>query len=414
MRSTHTANVFTLLAVLVLVFLAPVAHAEDVYLADVDGVITAGTAQYLARVIGEAENAQVDALIVSVDTPGGLVSATEDIVDAFTATDVKIVVYVGEGAWAYSAGTYLLMAADVAACHPQATIGAAEPQPTDNKTRNAMAAWMATLAEGHMRNATAAKSFVTENTALSGRDALGLEVIDSAPVSLDALLAELADERVIAIERAPTLLESLYIVVAHPQLASLLVMLGVLGAVFAVRTGEELTIVVTALALLVGLWAMGSIEYSVMGVALLVAGIAFLAVEAGQPGFGVFGAAGIIATLLGIFSIDAEPFYAPNLADDVVLFVLGVAALVSVAFILILRTILAGLHYQSNLGPERFAGDTGRVTVRLDPRGKVNVKGESWPAVSVDGKTIDVDATVKIAAVKDDVLQVSVIKEEPR
>ncbi len=403
-----------LLALFIAIALSSCTHAETIYVAVVDGVITAGTAQYLIRVIGEAEEAQADILIVTVDTPGGLVSATEDIVDAFTATDVDIVVYVEEGGWAYSAGTYLLMAADVAACHPDATIGAAEPQPAENKTRNAMAAWMATLAESHGRNTTAARSFVTENTALSGRDALSLGVIDQTSPSREALLEALSDGKVIASEHPPTLLESLYIVVAHPQLASLLVMLGVLGAVFAVRTGEESAIVVAALALLVGLWAMGSIEYSVMGVALLVAGIAFLALEASQPGFGVFGVAGMIATLLGIFSIDAEPFYQPRLADDVVLFVLGVAALVCLAFIFILRTILAGLHYQSNLGPERFIGDAGWVTVRIAPRGKVHVKGESWPAVSADGNPIDVDATVRIIEVKDDILHVSAIKEDAR
>ena len=141
---------------------------QIVYLAEVEGEIKAGTFQYLKSLVREAEKAEAEYLIIKLDTPGGLLKSTKDIIDLLLKTEIKTVVFVHkEGGWAYSAGTFILLAADLAIVHPEASIGACQPQEmfgqeqkVADKVIEGTVSWIKSLDEIQKRNPEIAEKFV--------------------------------------------------------------------------------------------------------------------------------------------------------------------------------------------------------------------------------------------------------------
>ena len=137
-----------------------------VFLAEVEDEIKAGTLQYLKRAVREAKKSQADYLVLKLDTPGGLLKSTKDIVDLLLKTEIKTVVFVHkEGGWAYSAGTFILLAADFAVVHPEASIGACQPQEmfgqeeAGEKVIEGTVSWIKSLAEIQKRNPETFRQF---------------------------------------------------------------------------------------------------------------------------------------------------------------------------------------------------------------------------------------------------------------
>ena len=164
------------------------------YLAEIEGEIKAGTHQYLKRVIKIAEEEKAEYLIIKLDTPGGLLQSTRDIADLLLATPVKTVVFVHkEGGWAYSAGTFILLAADLAFVNPTASIGAAQPvemlgeAEVSDKMMEGTVSWIRGLAEARERDPEIAEKFVRENLTLTGREAQEIGIIDGTARTLDEL-----------------------------------------------------------------------------------------------------------------------------------------------------------------------------------------------------------------------------------
>ncbi|MBZ1345396.1 MAG: ATP-dependent Clp protease proteolytic subunit [Candidatus Nealsonbacteria bacterium] len=198
-------------------------------IAEIDGEIKAGTLQYLKRVVREAEKAEAEYLIIKLDTPGGLLKSTRDIINLLLETKVKTVVFVHkEGGWAYSAGTFILLAADYAVVHPEASIGAAEPRimagevmEADPKVVEGMASWIKSLAERNQRNPEIAEKFVRENLTLTGKEAKEVGVIDETARNLDELFLKLEISEPKITEIQPTPIERFFDLLSHPYLISL-------------------------------------------------------------------------------------------------------------------------------------------------------------------------------------------------
>jgi len=184
--------------------------AENVGLIEIRDTIGPATATYIARAIETATNDHDVCLIIQLDTPGGLVSSMKDIVQKFYASPVPVVVYVSpSGAMAASAGTFITMAADVAAMAPNTTIGAAHPielspggsvQAQDDvmkkKEENALASYIESVAERHGRNVEWARSAVLESASVTASNALQLNIIDIIARDVPDLLNQV-DGRVI-------------------------------------------------------------------------------------------------------------------------------------------------------------------------------------------------------------------------
>ncbi len=384
-----------------------------VVVAEVEDEIKAGTAQFFKRVISQAEEIKADYLVIKLDTPGGLLKATEDIVDLILETEITTIIFVHqEGGWAYSAGTFILMAADYAIVHPEASIGAAQPvvmgagQEVAEKMTGAMASWMRSLAEIHQRDPEIAEKFIRENLTLTGREAKKIGIIDGTARDLEEVFLKLnilePDVRIIQL----TLFEKFFNFLSHPHLISLFLTIGGLAIIMAVRSGEfEITGIVGIITLLIGFWGMGIITFSFLGIGLLLAGLFLLMMEIFvEPGFGIFGIGGAIAVVLGIFTFGAEPFFVPGFFDAMTMLVIGAGLALCLFFVIMTRGVAKTIKSKPKTGPEALIGLNVEVIKKLDPRGYVKVNQETWSAKSVDEEIILEKSKVEIIKVEGNTL----------
>jgi membrane-bound serine protease (ClpP class) len=384
-----------------------------VIVATIEDEIKTGIVQYLQRVINIAEEEGADYIIIKLDTPGGLIKATEDIVDLILGTEITTIVFVHrEGGWAYSAGTFILMAADYAIVHPRASIGAAQPvvlgagEAAAGKIIEAMASWMKSLAEIHQRNTEVAEKFVRENLTLTGIEAKEKGVIDKTTKDLNEIFLKVGilEPNIKTIE--PTLIERFFNFLSHPQLISLFLTIGGLAIILAIHSGEfEINGIIGIIALLIGFWGMGIITFSFLGIGLLLLGIFLLLIEMFvEPGFGIFGITGTIAVVLGILTFGAEPFFAPELFDAITMTIIGAALSLCIFFVIIGRKVAKIFKSKPKTGAEALIGLGVEAITELNPRGYVKVDQETWSAKSIDEKIIPKGTKVEIIKVEGNTL----------
>jgi len=388
---------------------------QIVYLAEVEGEIKAGTFQYLKSLVREAEKAEAEYLIIKLDTPGGLLKSTKDIIDLLLKTEIKTVVFVHkEGGWAYSAGTFILLAADLAIVHPEASIGACQPQEmfgqeqkVADKVIEGTVSWIKSLAEIQKRNPEIAEKFVRENLTLTGKETKEAGIINETARNLDELFLKLniVEPKIKTI--SSTFSERFFDLLSHPYLISLFLTLGGLGLIFAFRTGEfELTGILGVLFLLIGLWGMGIIQFSIFGILLILLGLFLLIMEIFQPGFGIFGGLGIVSLLLGIFTFEAEPFLSPQIFEAMTMVVFGAIIGIGILFIIIGRGVVKTFRTKPKTGPEALIGLEAEVIKELNPLGQVILRNEIWQAESASGQTIPKGKKVKIVKIEGNTLYV--------
>ncbi len=378
-----------------------------VVIVEVNSEIKAGTAQFIKRTLSEAEKQEADLYLINLNTPGGLLKSTEEITRLLLDSRVKTAVFVDKaGGWAFSAGTFILISAEVAAAHPESSIGAAQPRllglaevaEPDEKIVEASVSWIRSLAAARERNADVAEKFVRENLTLGGKEALNEGIVDFAPTSTEELLASLNINDSELIYLQPSLVESLLSFFSTPQIASLLLTIGGLGIILVFRTGEFETLGIIAISgLLLGLWGLGAISLSVLGVAFLVVGATLLFFEITNPGFGVFGVAGTVSILFGVLFFGQEPFSAPVLARTTTYLALGSALAFTLVFLFAGRLSFGALRSTAKSGMESYIGKVGVVLEELDPYGRIQLDYEDWRAKSI-GKKINRRQKVKVVS----------------
>ena len=376
---------------------------------DIAGEIRAGTVQFVKRALTKAQAGDFGLFIIQLNTPGGLLKATEEISRLLLDSKIQTAVFVHKsGGWAFSAGTFILLSAEIAVSHPNASIGAAQPRALgigevaepDEKIIKASSSWMKSLAEARGRNPEVAEKFVLENLTLSGKEAHEQNIINFTAVSLDELLNKLKFKDAAIEEVTPNLLEQILSFLSISFLIPLLLGIWSLGLFFVFRTGEVEIGIFAIAALLLGLWGMGAINLSALGAALLFFGIALIILEIFvMPGFGVFGIVGTIAFLFGILTFAQEPFLPSVFTNAAFWFVMGATLAVSVFFIVLGRLSLKTLRAKARAGPEALIGETAVVTETLHPYGKVKINREDWVAKNISGKEI-IEAGEKMEIVK--------------
>jgi membrane-bound serine protease (ClpP class) len=391
---------------------APVTRTGHLNVVTIDGSINPASSDYLQKAIAESETDGAAALLVELDTPGGLVASTKDIIQAMLNARVPIIVYVApRGAWAGSAGTFITMAGNVAAMAPGSSIGAAHPvgigggTPSDDeegestdqgarKAENLLAAFIESIAEERKRNVEWAAKAVRESVAVTADKALELGVIDIVAATRSDLLTQLlehpfpfqgemvvldvADARQRSIEM-DTLTRVLNVIV-DPNIAVLLLMAGLLGLYVEFnQPGTVVPGVVGAACLLLALIAMQILPFSWIGLLLIAAGIALFVTEIFVTSYGLLFTGGIICFLIG----GSMMFDRPDLSDLNVSFwpvlvpaVAGMALFAGLVVYAVGRTL--GRPQES--GVSELIGMTGVATTALDPTGTVFIRGEHWNA----------------------------------
>ncbi len=421
---------FLLLMVLGLSFAA--GAAPRVVVLGVDGAISPATADYVVRGISHAEQSGAEAVVLRLDTPGGLDSAMRDIIRKMLASRVPVVVWVApEGARAASAGTYILYAAHVAAMAPATNLGAAtpvaigggeaeppaaakgakpEPSAMARKQVQDAAAYIRSLAQLRGRNAEWAERAVKEAVSLSAQEALREGVIDLIAADLPGLLAAvdgrpvkvgdrqrpLATREAALEERAPDWRTRWLAVITDPGVAYILLLIGMYGLFFEFSNpGFGIAGVAGAICLLLALFAFQLLPVSYAGLALILLGVGLLIAEVFVPSFGVLGLGGIVAFVAGsVMLMDREVAGSSIPMSLIIAFTIATAAFI----LLVGRMALASRRRPVVTGREELLGARGRVVSVEQGEAWVRVHGELWRARS-DGP-LAVGQDVEVTAVE--------------
>lgn len=369
----------------------------------VDGVISPITTNYITRGIAEAEERGSAALVIELDTPGGLLQSTQNIVRALFDTRVPVIVYVSpDGARAASAGTFITLAAHVAAMAPSTTIGAASPvtmapgggQADSVMQRKLFAAtesFMRSIAERRGRNVEWAIAAVREGASVTEAEALELAVIDLVAADLEELLRE-ADGRVVegdtlrtagaAVEEIPRNLAERFLgLIIRPELMLILMLVAVYGIIGELTNPGAIVPGVTGvIALILLLYASAAMPINAAGYLLVALAIALFIAEAFTPTFGIFITAGAVAFFLGGLMLFQE------LPDSISLpwgYLVPATLLTALFFVWIATAGLKAQFAPPRSGTEAMVGARAEVIEPVGPAGgRVVAQGEYWRAVA--------------------------------
>lgn len=383
--------------------------------ARLEGVVTPAMADYLVEAVDAAEAQRCRALLVTTDTPGGMLDATRRIVQAFLGASVPVIVYVQpEGARAGSAGVFITLAAHVAVMAPATNIGAAHPvsltggDPGESggkhmadKVENDAAALVRSIAERRGRNPQWAEAAVRESISATAREALRKNVIDVIAGSQQTLLERLdgrlvrVNGEVVRLQTANAALRDYEMslqqraqaILGDPTLSYILLMIGALGVMIEVyNPGIFIPGAVGAFCLLLAAIGLNVLPVNIGAVVLILVAVALFVAESQLPSFGMLTLAGIASLLLGgVLLIDeADPdFYVePSVA---------VSWGAIIPMVLLFGGAAAALAWQASrtqplrspTGREGLLGERGRARTDIDAAdGLVSVHGERWTAVA--------------------------------
>ena len=387
------------------------AASPRVFVIDLNGAVGPVSAGFVVRGLKRAADEGASLAVLRLDTPGGLDSSMREIVRAILASPVPVAGFVAPGgARAASAGTFILYACQIAAMAPGTNLGAAspvslfgglssrpaksgKPVPADTEARKVMndaIAYIRGLARLNGRNADWAEAAVRSAASLPADEALKLNVIDLVADNVDQLLAridgrgvtvagsarvlKLAGARIVHIE--PGLRTRLLYILTNPNVAFLLLLVGVWGLVFEFsHPGIFAPGVTGAIALFLGLAALSIIPINLAGLALTLLGLGLMVTEAFVPSFGALGLGGIAAFVLGAMLTFDTPGY--RLAWPVVI---GAAAVSAALLVLVLAMLVRARRLPAATGDAGLIGAEGKVIAWSQGQGEVMALGERWRA----------------------------------
>ena len=426
-------KLFVIILVLGFTLISISASAEQpvVYEIQIEGPIEPAVALYVHRAVQLSEKNDVQALIVLIDTPGGLGDSMDSIAKDFLASNVPIVVYVyPRGAKAASAGAIITLAANIAAMSPATNIGAAHPvslggeQPDatmSKKLENDAAASARKLAEERGRNVQVAEAFVRQSISLTEQEAKKQGVIDIIARDQKDLLRQINGRKVktysgevtINTKNArvevvnPSLRERFLHVVGNPNVAYILMLIAIYGIIFELNNpGSVFPGVVGSIALILALFSFAVLPVNLTGVLLILLGIALLVTDLFVPGHGILTVGGLIAFVVG--SLILFETHSPVFRISVTL-VITMAAVTGAFF---LFAVGAGIRAQKAkvvTGREGMMGQVVEARTDIAPKGKVFAEGSWWNAMT-DGEPIKKGELVCIVGMEKLLLRVK--KEE--
>jgi len=438
------------LAALLALVLAPglgarTAQAQHLNVATISGSINPASADYLMKAITQSEEEGAAAILVELDTPGGLLASTKDIIQAILNAKVPVIVYVApRGAWAASAGTFITMAGHVAAMAPGTSIGAAHPvgvgggspAPEEDeegggqrdfaaeKAENFTASVIESIARERDRNAEWAVAAVRSSVAIGEQEAVEKRVVDLVAESRADLLAKIQGREVevegrtvvLDVENARQVeiemsrMNRVLDVLASPDLAVLLMLAGMLGLyVEFTNPGLLLPGLVGVVCLVLGFVALQILPFSWLGLFLLFGGLALFVAEIFVTSYGMLFAAGVACFLMGgsmLFDMPAVSDLDVSFWSVLLPSVVGFSLFAGVVIVAVTRSMLL----PEITGTGELAGLQGTAQTPLSPEGSVFVRGELWRA-RADEPVAQGD---RVEVVSVDGLELRVRKAPPR
>ena len=378
----------------------------------IKGTINPVLVDYISRGIDQADDEGALAVIIQLDTPGGLDTAMRDIIKEIVNARVPVVVYVSPaGARAASAGAYITLAAHVAVMAPNTAIGAATPVAMGGDGEAAMSdemkakiindatAYIRDIAESHGRNAEWAEKAVREGVSATSQEALELNVIDMVAADLDDLVAQLdgrevtlLDGRVVTLNTQDATInyvkmkmaEGFLYAIADPNIAYILLsvaMLGIMAEIF--NPGLIFPGIVGGISLLLAFFSLGVLPVNYAGILLIVLAFGLFIGEVLTTTFGLFTAGGVVSLVIGslILFRGAAPVFQIN-----PWLIATVTIVITALFAFIVNRAISAHRKQAKTGREELVGKTVVVKEVLDPEGTVFFKGERWAAILDKGQ----------------------------
>jgi len=407
------------------------AHPFNVLQVSLVGAITPASEDLLNAALATAESDNMQAVLLVLDTPGGLVTSMRGMVSAMLNAHVPVLVWVGpSGARATSAGVFLVAASHVAAMSPQSTIGAASPvgmggadigKTMQTKVKNELQSYVRGLAASRGRNAQWYEKAVDQAVSLTAQEAAISNVVDVIADSPEEFLQQLAtrgipfrgrihmfsSQDVVFKAHDPGFRYSILSWLLNPQVAYLLLLVGIAGLFLEfVTPGVLLPGVFGGLSLLLALYALSILPTSTTGILLILFAVVLFVLEIFITSFGLLGLAALTSLFIGSLllirptpGIDAIPL------ATVLITVSGLAVILGCCVVLITKA----QRGRKAFGAQALVGETVRVTKWEDASGKIFVRGEMWRAISADKSTFSPGDMVLVTSADGLTLTVSAI-----
>jgi membrane-bound serine protease (ClpP class) len=394
---------------LALALLGPFSASAAVLKIKVDAPIHPVTSEYIVRALEAADREGADLVVLTLDTPGGLDTSMREIITAIVNAKTPVAVWVGpSGSRAASAGFFIALAADVFAMAPGTSTGAAHPvsvsltgqgmdKTMEEKVVNDAAAYIRSLAEKRGRNVRLAEDAVRKSLSYTEHEALDGGLADLVAGSEDELIARLdgrtvkrfdGTERTLALAGKPvvvrpmTFRQRFLLTIANPNLAYILLMIGLVGLYFEFsHPGAILPGVLGGISLLLAVFAFQILPINYVGLGLILLAVILFVLEIKVQSFGMLAVGGIAAMIIGSLMLIKAPIdeLRPSLG-----FVLPVVLGVSAIVIFLLTLVIRAHARRPVSGREGMIGEIGTARTDLSPAGKVFVHGELWEAEAKD------------------------------
>jgi membrane-bound serine protease (ClpP class) len=396
------------------------AQAGEVLVATYEGVINPVAAEYVHDALAAAQSSSAQAVILQLDTPGGLDTSMRLIVKDITGSPIPVIVFVApSGGRAASAGVFITMAAHIAAMAPGTNIGAAHPvaigggemdKTMKEKVENDAVAYIKSIAEQRGRNVVWAEDAVRKSVSVTEQEALKLRVIDLVADDLTTLLKQLHGRTVSVPGGSITLVTEgalmrefpmglrleLLKALSDPNIAYLLMTVGTIGILAELyNPGAVLPGIVGAISLVLAFYSLQSLPVNYAGVLLFLLGIVFFILEATVTSYGLLAIGGVVSMMLGslmLIKSDAEFF---QISWSVIIPVIAATAAIS---LFVVGMGVRALRRSPLTGSEGMIGAVGIAKTALQPDGKLMIHGELWDAVS--DSPVEEGGTAKVLRVE--------------
>jgi len=386
-------------------------NAPIVEVITVESPITPVSAEFIIRSLGRAEKNHAEALVIELDTPGGLLSSTRDITKRFLAAKIPVIVYVyPEGARAASAGVFISYAANLVAMAPSTNIGAATPvnmmgansdssSAMKNKIMNDTIAQVKGLAEKRGRNAEWAEQAVRKAVSVTNTEAFKLNIINFISPSLDSLLKQVHGVEVeTALGKKSLNTENAEVIhhemnfrykilekISDPNITYLLMMAGIFGIYFELANpGALFPGVIGSISLILAFFAMQVLPFNYAGLLLILLALILFVLEVKITSYGLLTVGGIVAMIIGsLMLFEQAPGSDWGGVLQVSLYLIVAMALLTAAFfVFAVSMVVKGQGRKVTTGQEGLVGEIGIAQTELAPEGRIIVHGEIWKAYS--------------------------------
>ena len=379
-----------------------VANGAKVVEVSINGMINEGTVITVEKAFKVAKNENADAILVLIDTPGGLVYSTEKIVSMILSSDIPVITYVyPQGAFSASAGSLILLSGNIAAMSEGTSVGAATPisigvdTKVEEKAIKYLASYAKSIAEKRGRNTTVAEKFVTEAYSISANEALRYGVIDLIANSKTELFekangkgVEVNGRRVILrldnpeIIRVKTPIKAeIFNIITNPEIASILLIIGIYSLIYGLTSPGYIPETLGVVCLILALAGLGVMSVNYLAILLVILSVMFLIAEILTPTYGVLGTASIITFVLGMFMLIEEPLLPKQLYENLKALVVGLAFGVAVIMTFVIIKVAQMRKAKKRVGGEAIIGEKG-IVIESDDKIFARVHGEIWEVES--------------------------------